>query len=67
MKHTPYDYQQKTYDDIESEKQLQQKEKAEDLKAAQEQRFEEAERKLRQADERAKAAVAKASMGACRP
>ena len=53
-------YQQKTYDDVQSEKQIQQKEKSEDLKDAQEQQIEAAERKLRQADERAKAAVARA-------
>jgi chromosome segregation ATPase len=53
-------YQQKTSDDIQSEKQVQKKEKEEDLKATQTQQIEEAQRKLRQADERAKEAVAKA-------
>jgi hypothetical protein len=53
-------YQQKTDDDIRSEKQIEQKEKTEDIKADQEQQLEAAKRKLRQADERAKAAVARA-------
>ena len=53
-------YQQKTDDEIQSEKQLQKKENLEDLKAAQDQQIEEAKRKARQADERAKEAVARA-------
>jgi chromosome segregation ATPase len=53
-------YQQKSVDEIQTEKQLQKKENREDLKEKQDQQIQEARRKARDADQRAKEAVARA-------